>query len=615
MRTETVSEEFQRKLDAWAERFRGRPTEELRALLLLALERERIVAVAYRDEVMRERLATVTMPEDSRALLRQALAWAWRDEEMHATYTRGVLLRIGSVRVRLFTWLSHLAGALAGWSIAVLHHASFARAPLSTLLASCVVFLGRLGGKVPRPMRHKLRRLSLREYCALQVDAEESASLGWKRIAQVAARVPGLPPGASTWFARMHSDENKHALVFRALMETLDDADAVRATTGSLASSVGRADELFLPRELRSGPLRSHPVGRGGRVIVHQAPASESKQEALRRAVEDAGLVEVLRARAEALGRPVSSLRVLLRVSFMLGYHRDDRSNITDPELVEALALRLRELGIEDIAVADAGNLYDLFFDGRGVHEVARYFGFTSPAYRIVDLEAEQLPHAYSRGMAQSTIARAWKDADVRLVFSKARSHPVDLTHLSIATIQGVGARFDEFLFAERFASRETALLMPLLDFPPHFAVVDAFEHAADGLVGILGCRRPPVPRRIYAGADALAVDLVATRHLGVREPLQSPLLRLACDWFGDPRGATELSGPDEPIPGFRTPYQTELHALMGLLSIPVWQFASGRGAAFLPDMDTRAFPPRAGHGQGPFWRLYRAFMRALVGP
>ncbi|HEY0094522.1 MAG TPA: hypothetical protein VGB96_09370, partial [Archangium sp.] len=91
-RTETVAGEFQRKLDAWAERFRGRPTEELRALLLLALERERIVAVAYRDEVMRERLASVAMPEESRALMRQALAWAWRDEEMHATYTRGVLL-------------------------------------------------------------------------------------------------------------------------------------------------------------------------------------------------------------------------------------------------------------------------------------------------------------------------------------------------------------------------------------------------------------------------------------------------------------------------------------------------------------------------------------------
>jgi len=298
----------------------------------------------------------------------------------------------------------------------------------------------------------------------------------------------------------------------------------------------------------------------------------------------------------------------------MLGYHRDDRSNITDPELVEALALRLRALGIEDIAVADAGNLYDRFFDGRSVHEVARYFGFTSPAYRIVELEAEQVPHAYSRGMAQSTIARSWRDAELRIVFSKAWSHPVDLAHLSIATIQGVGARFDEFLFAERFASRETALLMPLLDFPPHFALIDAFEHAADGLVGILGCRHPPAPRRLYAGPDVLAVDLLATRHLGGGEPLQSPLLRLACDWFGDPRDATRVIGPDEPIPGFRAPYETELHALMGLLSIPVWQFASGRGAAFLPDMDTRAFPPKSGHGQGPFWRLYRALMRALVG-
>lgn len=45
-------------------------------------------------------------------------------------------------------------------------------------------------------------------------------------------------------------------------------------------------------------------------------------------------------------------------------------------------------------------------------------------------------------------------------------------------------------LFAERFADRETALLMPLADFPPDFALVDAFDAAADGLVGILGSSR-----------------------------------------------------------------------------------------------------------------------------
>ncbi len=612
---ESVAREFQRKLDAWAERYRGRPREELRELLLLALERERIVAVAYRDEVMRERLADVAMPEESRALLRQALAWAWRDEEMHATYTRGVLLRMGSARLRVATWLSHVAGAVAGWATAVLHHTSFSRAPLSTLIASGIVFLGRLGGKVPRPMREKLRRLSFREYCALQVDAEESAALGWRRIAQVAPAVPELPADAALWFQRMHADEDKHARVFRALLERLDERDTLLTAEGTLASSVGHADQLFLPRALRAEPLRSHPVGQGGRVLVHESPPGESKDAALRKVVEAAGLGALLRARAEAVGRPVSSLRVVLRVSFMLGYHRDDRSNLTDPALVESLALWLREQGVGDVAVADAGNLYDRFFEGRSVHEVARYFGFTSPAYRVVDLEAEQLPHAYSRGMAQSTIARSWRDADVRLVFSKARSHPVDHAHLALATVQGVGARFDEFLFAERFTSRETALLMPLFDFPPHFALIDAFDHAADGLLGILGSRRPPTPRRLYAGADALAVDLVATRHLGVPEPLESPLLRTACDWFGDPRDALRIEGPDTPIPGFRTPYQTDLHALLGLLSIPVWQFASGRGAAFLPPMDTQAFPPRAGLGQGPFWRLYRALMRLLVGP
>ena len=77
---------------------------------------------------------------------------------------------------------------------------------------------------------------------------------------------------------------------------------------------------------------------------------------------------------------------------------------------------------------------------------------------------------------------------------------------------------------------------MMLLDaFPPDFALLDAYDSAADGLVGVMGCPRPKVPQRLYAAADALALDMVAARHMGVRDPRQSSILRAACHWFGDP--------------------------------------------------------------------------------
>ena len=40
----------------WRERYEGRPHAERRRLLLLALEREQIVTIAYREDVLAERV-------------------------------------------------------------------------------------------------------------------------------------------------------------------------------------------------------------------------------------------------------------------------------------------------------------------------------------------------------------------------------------------------------------------------------------------------------------------------------------------------------------------------------------------------------------------------------
>ena len=154
---------------------------------------------------------------------------------------------------------------------------------------------------------------------------------------------------------------------------------------------------------------------------------------------------------------------------------------------------------------------------------------------------------------------------------------------------------------------------MMLLDaFPPDFALVDAYDSAADGLVGVMGCPRPKVPYRLYAASDALALDIVAARHMGVRDPRQSSILRAACHWFGDPVARVEVIGVDEPLAHWRGPYHNDLSAFLSILALPVYVWGSGRGTLFVPEMDEQAFPPLKRAGR--LLRIGRACDAAAVG-
>jgi hypothetical protein len=330
------------------------------------------------------------------------------------------------------------------------------------------------------------------------------------------------------------------------------------------------------------------------------------------RLLDEAGLAGRLRDRARSLGKPPGALRVAVKPTFMLGYHRKDPSPLTDPVLLGELARRLRELGCGDVAVVEGRNIYDRWYKNRSVRDVAGYFRIASPHFRLVDASEEQVPHSYSRGMAQYTVSRTWKEADFRVSFGKMRSHPVDMALLTLGNLEWLGARCDEFLFVERQAQRQTALMMLIDDFPPHFALLDAFEDVPDGLLGMMGCPRPRSPRRLYAGADALAVDLTAARHLGVKDVDAAPSLRAARHWFGDLAGRVEVVGVDEPIRDWRGPHHNELSALLSFLAYPVYQFGSGRGALFVPGMDGRAFPPRGPEGVA--LRLGRRGLRTFMG-
>ena len=55
------------------------------------------MAVAYREEAVAGRVAALDVGEDARASIRQTLVWIWKDEELHAEYIRGSLLRAGGL--------------------------------------------------------------------------------------------------------------------------------------------------------------------------------------------------------------------------------------------------------------------------------------------------------------------------------------------------------------------------------------------------------------------------------------------------------------------------------------------------------------------------------------
>jgi uncharacterized protein (DUF362 family) len=546
--------------------------------------------------------------------MRHALIWAWRDEEMHSIYIRGALLKYGGPLLRMKAFGQQMGGLVGGWAGSVRQHVPWRKAPFSRAGATIVTWLGAVTGKVPEDVRKYLNYGPFREFCVFNIDAEKTASLCYERMIVLAQESPELGRELAQDFVRVRDDEERHARIFEILANALDENDRLVAgeTEESLTQKIEDVGEYFLPRTLRKRTVVNSKIGSGGRVFAFEGKTEAEKCVVFRRLLEEGGLAEKLQQRATALGKQAANLRIVIKPSFMLGYARKDRSIITDPELLKELANFLRELGCGNAVIVESANIYDQFFEHRSVAEVAAYFGMQECGLPIVDASSDQVPHEYFRGMAQNTISRSWKEADFRISFGKMRSHPIEMAYLTIGNLEWMGGRCDEFLFVERQAHRETALMMLLDGFPPDFVVLDAYDEASDGLVGVMGCPRPPSPRRVYAGEDALAVDLVAARHMGVREPEQTNILRAARHWFGDPRERIEVVGANENLREWRGPYETEFSTMLSFVAYPVYVFGSGRGSLFVPEMDERAFPPLQAVSFS--HRVLRAALRRLLG-
>jgi uncharacterized protein (DUF362 family) len=301
-----------------------------------------------------------------------------------------------------------------------------------------------------------------------------------------------------------------------------------------------------------------------------------------------------------------------IRVSFMLGYDRGDHSNVNDPELVDCVARYLRRHGVPDVAVLEAPTVYGTLFANRSVGSVAAYFGFNSPAYRIVDISQDMRPRTFDRGFVQKTISATWLDSDLRIVMPKLRTDPTEFAHLSLSTLEGSTGAIDDTFYAGRQVDFRSATMMLLDVAPPDFAIIDAWAPVADGPFGVMGCRHPAGIRYVYAGQDALAVDEAVLADLGVADARRAPIVAAAYHWFGLEPAPLHVDGERPPLRRMlRGAHASAVLRGLGAVSYPVYMYLSNRGDLFVPAMDLAAFPPTSRPGtptRAVRWLSQRAF-------
>jgi len=581
---DALLEEVDSLLEGLQRRYAGRPDLERRALLMVALQREQVVAVAYREDAVADRVAGLAVDEAVRALIHQCLVWIWKDEEVHATYLRGYLLRTGRRLPAALVFGRQIYGGLSGWITSTRELTRTSDAPVRGIAADVMLTMGRVVGLVPAAVARELGYHSFRRYCQLNAVLERTAELAYHRLVQLPSAVE-----ERDLFSRIEEDERRHGEAFDVLAGLLDEDDqpVPGLMARDLRDRLAAISPWFIPASMRDGSAGRRPFGVPSPVHVSAGAGPADVGPSVRQVLDRAGLGTLV---ADQGGR------VAIRTSFMLGYDRRDRSNVVSPAVLHEVAAYVIDHGASDVAVIEAPTVYGRYFAHRSVGEVAAYFGYTSPLYRIVDADADQRPFSYQRGLQQNSVSGTWIDADVRVVLAKLRTDPTEFGHLCLSSLEGMSSEIADTFYTAKEVDFRSATMMLLDVAPPDLAVVDAWGPLADGPLGVMGCHDPALAWRVYAGRDALSVDRAVLDDMGLADASRAPIIRRAIHWFGLELGPVDVHGsPGRLGGGFRHPWSRPTWRAMTMLSYPVYVYLSGQGRLFVPDMDEIAFPSLTG--------------------
>ncbi|PBQ31793.1 hypothetical protein CNR22_08435 [Sphingobacteriaceae bacterium] len=557
------------------------------------MEREELVTTAYRASFLHKNIERLHVDEDLKTIFRQAFIWIWKDEDMHTIYTRGALLKSGNYSHKFKTFISQFQGFIGGWSGSIIQHLSWKEAPVSLALAKCILSFGKISGKIPKEIRNELKHGSFKNFCAFNMDAENTARVCWERIIALAKKDPRYGEEHLKDFQRIIFDETRHENVFRIIFENLTQEDKLieGSVKEDIISQLKNVSDYFLPIKFRN--KTSNPVGSGGKVWVAENNSSRNKYDFFIDELKKTELVSALTQKAKANNQAIENLKIVIKVSFSMGYNKEDLSPIADAVLLKKFAEYIYNLGFKTIKVIDIDSIYTNFYYNRSVAELARYFQFESEYYQIVNATEELEEHHFTRGIGNYRVSKTWKDSEFRINFAKIKSHPSELALLSISNLEWLTGSAREFVFVDRTVNRETTTCMLLDDFPPNFTLVEAYDLVPIGILGVMGCKRPINPRRFYFGTDLLSVDLALAKHLKIVPIPEKTSLRNTLYWFGIESLDYKIEGEDSVIKEWKSPTKNYFWAFLGLISLPVYQLLSNKGQLFVPKMDTANFPAK----------------------
>lgn len=582
----------------------GRPDRELTEHLLIGLQRERVAAVGFDVGRLSDRLRRTQLSNDAQQLIAQAVGQIWLDENMHARYLLGVLLRQKHLQVLLGAIAENIEGGVGGWLTSIIQNITFSEAPLEYSTATLLKWGGQLSFRIPEEVQPSLSGGPFIDWCKFSFDAEQSAVLSFDRMITLCSEVEHmgsyseliLPEGFLKELERMRQDETMHAQVFQTISALIDQKDSFLpnvndSTLKEALASIGGWQvgvNLSLSEDLPTDS--THPVGRGGLVVVARGATEEDKIKTFRYALERSGMLQNIVRYSQ--NKSASKLSIAIKIDLMLAYNKQDQSVYTDPTLVEYLVDYLLENGYRNISVCDAQNIYSLYFTNRTVAQVGAYVGLNPGLYQLVDLSLDQIPFHYTKGMGVNHVSATWANADIRISFAKLKTHPMAVGQLATRNAGGVVPQKGDYFFSDRTSEFGTVTMGLLYDFPVHFGIVDGYSHAADGLIGVLADLTPKHPKIIVAGGDILSVDYVTMRLMGERDPSRAPDLQTAFKWFGDPRAKAKVLGDLTPIVDWQKADSSLLTASLASLAAPVYSSFSMKGALFVPEMDSAVFHP-----------------------
>ena len=269
---------------------------------------------------------------------------------------------------------------------------------------------------------------------------------------------------------------------------------------------------------------------------------------ALEEALEVCGFWADLAARG-----PAGDLSVLIKPD--LTGHAEGSPAATSPAAVEALIDLLRARGCEAVAVAAAADASGAWLENREPPVAAELLGYRyetpgGAGYDVLDLGLDAEPGAFPdhSALAGEALSRAWRDADVRIVFAKNRTCQHDGYALTLASLLDVLPAADKtYAYGGRCEAGE-AVADLLAAAPIHLALIDAgvSAHGAGG--GLAPC--PIETGAVIAARDPRLADLVGAVKMGL-DPYGSRLFAQVCGRLGAP-ARYAVAGDLAPHPGWR---------------------------------------------------------------